>query len=467
MTLLLRSCTQILVFWLIVSTSLNGETLPFYRGADLSSLAELEADDVQFLDQGAADNAINILKSRGVNSVRLRLWHTPEEPWNGLSQTVEMAQRVKAAGLHLLLDIHYSDWWADPGSQTPPAAWNGLTVDQMTDSTYAYTSTVMTAFLNANVLPDMVQVGNEIGCGMLWPFGAICGADDTPEQWQQLAGFLNAGIDAIHDVGGDSIQIMIHDFRGGEALGARWFFSQLTEYGVEFDIIGLSYYPWWHGSLSDLAANMGSLAYYEGKPVIVVETAYPWTLGWIDNTNNIIGSEEQLLPDYPATPSGQENFLEDLLDRVEDTWGELGLGVYYWEPAWTSGGEAGSPWENLALFDFDGNALPGMNAFGDPLSIQEHASMPRDIAVTIYPNPANSESHIQFKLGAGGKSSWQVFNLKGALLYSAQVRGRPDELIHQTWQHSLGGGLQAPSGVYLLRVEGDDKIQTSRILVLN
>ena len=390
-----------------------------------------------------------------------------DDVWNNLSKTIQLAQRVKAEGLHFLLDIHYSDWWADPGSQTPPAAWTGLNAEQMTDSVYAYTFNLVTELQNAAALPDMVQIGNEIGCGMLWPFGAICGSNNTPQQWQNLADFLNAGSQAVHDAAGDSIQIMIHDFRGGDASGAMWFFSGLDEYNVSYDIIGLSYYPWWHGSLSELSVNMGNMAYVMEKPVVVVETAYPWTLAWNDNNNNVIGLEEQLLEGYPATPEGQLAFLADLSERIENVWGGYGAGLYYWEPAWISGGESGSPWENLALFDFQGGVLPAAQAFTPPTSVVHGRNSDIDARdLQIIPNPSNAHSQIQYRLGASGKAEVHVLSIEGKLLFQTDIRGKAHSEVRTGWNHTNLQGIKVPTGVYIVRIESGLDMISSKLLII-
>jgi len=183
------------------------------------------------------------------------------------------------------------------------AAWKNLTFQVLKDSVYQYTRRVITALKNQNTLPDMVQIGNEITCGMLWDDGRVCGQYDTPQQWTQLAELLNAGIRGVKEslTAGDTVQIMIHIDRGGDNPGSRWFFDHLLAQNVNFDIIGLSYYPWWHGTLSDLEFNTYDLAQRYGKEIVIVETAYPWTLDWYDNTHNIVGDSSQLLGGYPAT----------------------------------------------------------------------------------------------------------------------------------------------------------------------
>ena len=197
----------------------------------------------------------------------------------------------------------------------------------------------------------------------------VGGAFDTDVQWDRLARLLQAGIDGLDEAVAGRIrpQVMIHLDRGGDNAGARRFLDRLVSRNVPFDVIGLSYYPWWHGSPADLAANLGDLAARYGKDIIVVETAYPWTLAWRDNTHNIIGLPAQLLPAYPATPEGQRGFLAAMLDIVHAVPDGRGIGVFWWGAEWIAAPGFGSSWENLALFDGEGRALPALSAFGaDP-----------------------------------------------------------------------------------------------------
>jgi arabinogalactan endo-1,4-beta-galactosidase len=339
--------------------------IEFIKGADVSSLQEVENHGGVFRENGSKRDLLDILKHHGFNYARLRIWNNSEAGYCGLDSTLVMAARVNAKGLRLLLDFHYSDTWADPGKQTKPASWVGLDFDALKDSMYAYTHRVIARLKAQNTLPDMVQIGNEMTCGMLWDDGRVCGAFDTQRQWENLAELISEGIRAVHDASGDSdsVRIVIHIDRGGDTGGSEWFFDHLLAHGVDFDVIGLSYYPWWHGTLAELGANLDTLALRYGRDIIVAETAYPWTLAWHDNVDNIVGLPGQLLPGYPASPDGQERFLEDLIGLVARTPEGRGLGIFYWEPGYISSPGMGSPWENMTLFDFKGNVLPSIYAF--------------------------------------------------------------------------------------------------------
>lgn len=340
----------------------------FLMGADISTLPQIEDNGGVYTEDGQPRDLLEILQNHGFNYVRLRLWHTPGDGYGNLARTLDLADRIRARGMGFLLDFHYSDTWADPGKQVKPAAWAGIPVAALRDSIYQYSFDVMTALKNNQTLPDMVQIGNEITCGLLWNDGRICGSYNTPAQWTGFAALLEDGIRGVRESlsPGDSVRIMIHIDRGGNNAGAEWFYDRLLSYGIDFDVIGLSYYPWWHGSLDDLRADLDSLGTRYDKDIVVVETAYPWTLDWYDQTHNIVGLSGQLHDGYPATVEGQQAFLTDLMDVVAGTAGGRGRGLFYWAPEHISTPAFGSPWENLALFDFSGALLGSISAFAAP-----------------------------------------------------------------------------------------------------
>ncbi|TWI78341.1 beta-galactosidase [Lacibacter cauensis] len=240
-------------------------------GADISFLPELEAKGMKFSDKGVTKDAIEIIKEHGINYVRLRIFHDPAQdsgysPKKGfcdLNYTKQMAKRVKAAGLKLLLDFHYSDYWADPGKQYKPAAWKGLSFEELKKALYDYTKMVMEELKAQNTLPDMVQVGNEINHGIVWPDGNVSNMD-------QLAQLLCAGTAAVKAVE-PKTQMMLHVALGGQNNESVFFIDNMLARGVHFDVIGQSYYPKWHGTLADLENNLNDLVRRYNKDVIVVE----------------------------------------------------------------------------------------------------------------------------------------------------------------------------------------------------
>ena len=254
--------------------------IPRMIGADISFLPQIENGATRFgrgprtfREGGQPVDAIALLKRHGFNTIRLRIFVSPENPkgyspgvgFCGLDSTLSMARRVKAAGMHLLLDFHYSDYWADPQQQNKPLAWTALSGTPLADSLRAYTTMVLRAMQRQGTLPDMVQIGNEINHGLLWPDGHIGNLDE-------LAALLRAGVEGARAV--DSMMpLMLHLALGGQNAEARFWLDNMLARGVRFDIIGLSYYPRWHGTLEDLDANLHDLIRRYHKPVNVVEYA--------------------------------------------------------------------------------------------------------------------------------------------------------------------------------------------------
>ena len=358
----------------------------FIKGADVSMLAEVEKHGGKFFDEhGNPQDAMAILKENGFNYIRLRLWVEPKDadgkPYGGgnndLATTIALAKRAKANGMKFLLDYHYSDFWTDPARQNKPKAWANMNIDQLTEAVYQHTKTTMDAFAKAGVLPDMVQVGNEINGGMLWPEGKSWGQNGG--EFDRLAGLLNAGIKAVKEHG-DQIKIMLHLAEGTKNDTFIWWFDEITKRKVPFDIIGLSYYIYWNGPMNALQYNMDDISKRYDKDLIVVEAAYGYTTANCDNAENNFTSKEADDAGYPATVQGQANYLHDLLQVVTKVPEGRGKGVFYWEPAWlptpgatwaTKAGmkynsddwKEGNARENQSLFDCQGKVLPSIKAF--------------------------------------------------------------------------------------------------------
>lgn len=332
------------------------------RGADVSFLPEIESLGGSFFVNSTPEDMMSLLAAHGVNTVRLRVWHNPPAGFCDLSRTLAMATRAQQAGLKILLDLHYSDSWADPGQQAKPAAWAALSFGQLTVAVQSYSRAVVQALVAQGTPPDIVQIGNEITAGMLWPNGKISYWGDP--NWNNLAILLKAAAQGVQlGSGSHPVQLMLHIDRGADTAGTREFFDRATQHGVPFDLIGLSYYPWWHGSLEALGANLDDAAQRYGKPVLIAETAYPWSLGWADAQPNFVWQNSQLLPGFEATPSGQRFYLDALFDRLRRVPGGKGVGLCYWAPEYSAFAGLPSPWENLALFDFQHRALQGLDAF--------------------------------------------------------------------------------------------------------
>ena len=334
-----------------------------YRGADLSFLPEIEQSGTKFYAaDGTQVDALAFMKTKGTNIVRLRLWHNPSTGHSNYTEIESFAQRLKSAGLNWWLDFHYSDTWADPANQTIPAAWQAASFTVLQDSVYNYTFKVLNNLKAKNILPTIVQIGNETNSGMLWDKGKVGGSFDV--NWPNYAALVKKATDAVKAVDA-SIKTMLH-FAG--TTGADWFFNNIKNQGVSYDIIGLSYYPFWHNrNLTELQTDLNTLSATFNKDIFITETAYPFTTGYNDFTNNVVGPSVTLLNGYAATPAGQSKFLIDLRTVINKIPNSRGLGFCYWAPDWIAyrGPTAtnGSAWENLALFDFNSKAQEGWDAF--------------------------------------------------------------------------------------------------------
>ncbi|MEJ8833706.1 glycoside hydrolase family 53 protein [Enterobacter cloacae] len=367
----------------------NAMPADFIKGADISTLLEAEQHGAKFYNQnGQQQDAIAILKANGVNYVRLRLWVDPQDASgktygggsNNLENTIALAKRVKAQGLKLLLDFHYSDFWTDPGKQFKPKAWEKMDYPQLKTAIHDYTRDTIARFKQEGVLPDMVQIGNEINGGMLWPEGKSWGQGGG--EFDRLAGLLNAAIGGLKEnlTGGEQVKIMLHLAEGTKNDTFRWWFDEIAKRGVPFDIIGLSMYTYWNGPISALKANMDDISRRYNKDVIVVEAAYGYTLDNCDNAENSFQAKEEKDGGYPGTVQGQYDYIHDLMQSVIDVPDHRGKGIFYWEPTWIS--VPGTTWatkagmkyihdewkegnarENQALFDCQGKVLPSITVF--------------------------------------------------------------------------------------------------------
>jgi len=338
----------------------------YYRGADLSFSPELTAANVAFTDNGQRRTPLATLKNHGGNLVRLRLWHTPAGGHSGLAEVVAFARQAKQAGLSVLLDIHYADSWTDPGQQPTPRAWQNLSYTTLQDSVYSYTRRVLRVLKAQQAQPALVQIGNEVNGGMLWPQGRVSSAAD----YAKLAPLLQQGLAAVaaENTGlAQPMRTIIH-FAGAEY--AVNFFQALAQQGVQPDVLGLSYYPQFHGKdLDQWQQWLTTLVQQTNHDVLLCETAYPFTLGYADYTHNSLGLSSQLIPAYPATPAGQQAYLSEISRRLKALPGGHGLGFCYWAPEWVAwrGATAtnGSGWENQALYDFNLAAQPAWSAFAE------------------------------------------------------------------------------------------------------
>ena len=396
----------------------------FIMGADVSMLDQLERNGGKFSDQnGERKDALLILKDNGVNWIRLRLWHTPVndsdviengrvisrrgDPKGGgnndLATTIRLAKRAKAQGLKYLLDIHYSDFWADPEKQDKPAAWRKLKGAELEQEVHRYTAQVMAALRSADAFPDMVQVGNELNGGMLWPDGKTwqANANDKIGGDAGFVALISQGIRAVREADpkrgtAERVKVAVHLANGGDNKLYRRVFDLFTQQGVDYDVIGLSFYPYYHGTIDDLRSNIDEISSRYGKEVAVLETAYAYTTADGDSWPNLFNPDMQKSGGYKASLQGQTSLVRDVIDAVAQVPGGRGLGVFYWEPDWIPvprtgwrTGE-GNGWDNQAMFDFKGQALPSLAVFK---RVRE-AGTPQDVPQILAREPMKLNAYV-------------------------------------------------------------------------
>ena len=360
----------------------------FLKGADLSTLLEVESCGGHFYDlDGREDDAINILARHGVNHIRLRLWNDPRSeargPYGGggcdLNTVTALARRGKDLGLTRQLVLHYSDFWADPGKQNLPKAWRGLSPAELEKAVYSFTHDTLADLKGKGLAPDLVSVGNEITNGLLWPDGKV-------PAWDRIVRLVSSGICAVRDTLPEAKALIHLDNGGRPEISAEWFSHYTENRGEDFDCIGLSYYPYWSGSMTGLEKNLHALSEVYHKPLLITETATGHTLDDYADFERLpsdrrkgpaAGEKEAASIPWPMTPAGQAVFLTELAALIRRTPDGLGSGFVYWEPAWLpvkgsewaspaglrylhNPGPGGNEWANQALFDYDGRALPAV-----------------------------------------------------------------------------------------------------------
>ncbi len=365
--------------------------MEFIKGFDVSTLPEVERCGGRFFDKGVEKDALEILKSYNGNWIRIRVWNDPYsdegEPYGAGNTDIEnmvvLAKRVKAAGFDWLLDLHYSDFWADPGKQYLPKAWEGLSVDELEQAVYDFTKDVLDICRKEDIMPGMVQVGNELSNGLMWPYGK------WPE-FDNMARFIKAGVKAVREASPD-IKVMIHLDNGGKiSLYEEWF-DNFVKRGGDWDIIGLSYYPFWHGDLDGLKANLHNCVKRYGKDLVIAEVSMGHTMEsyaqyeQLPDTDRKSAATRKELADkvpFPMTEDGQSDFILEVMNILKEVPEGKGKGIFWWEPTWIpvpgSGwankagweyvrekGPGGNEWANQALFDYDGNALKALQTIKD------------------------------------------------------------------------------------------------------
>lgn len=344
----------------------------FVKGMDISMIKELEAKGAVYYKDGRREDVFRILHDYGTNMIRLRIWQDPYDKdgrsygggMNDLETTIELAGRTIQNGMSYLLDFHYSDFWADPAKQIKPKAWRNLEGKELETAVYLHTAGTLKTLKNKKLIPEMVQVGNEITKGLLWPEGHI-------DHAETMARLLKAGIQGVREECPQAKIVLHLDFGTDNAQYRAWF-DKIEPYGLDYDIIGMSYYPHWNGSLQLLLENMNDVSGRYDKDVLIAETSIGYTTDTLGCEGIVFQEEEAKASAYPATMEGQEQFLKDLFAVVRKVRQNRGIGVFYWEPAWlpipdckwasASGCDyikdkaaPGNSMANQALFDAAGN----------------------------------------------------------------------------------------------------------------
>jgi arabinogalactan endo-1,4-beta-galactosidase len=330
-------------------------------GADVSTAQRaLDLGARYFNASGAAQDPLDVLKGVGVNYVRLRVWNNPASGYNNKAKVLAYARTVKAKGLRLLIDFHYSDTWADPGKQFKPAAWASHGIGQLQTDVFNFTFDICNSLKAQGTTPDSVQIGNEINTGMLWNDGKV-----TNSNFTNVGLLLKAGYNATKSCNSGT-QVMIHTADADSDTNARWFYDGIRAQGVNWDITGLSYYCFWHGSMANMTNVVADVKSRYGKPVVIAETAYPFTAANADSTgNSVTGS--QPCAGYPATWAGQASNFAAVQSAAR---AGGAIGIFYWEPTWyavpgngwdpANINGSGDGWDNMATFDWTGHLNPSI-----------------------------------------------------------------------------------------------------------
>lgn len=339
----------------------------FILGMDASCVPSLEKSGVKYYDfDGTEKDVYEILSSNGINYIRVRVWNDPYDAnGNGygggncdIDNAIEVGKRATEYGMKLLVDFHYSDFWADPGKQMPPKAWKGMTIDQKVEALYEYTRDCLQKLCNAGVDVGMVQIGNETN-------GALCGEKSSDlGGWKRITQLMSAGSKAVREVCPDAL-VAIHFANPEKTDNYISYGKNLDYYAVDYDVFASSYYPYWHGTMDNLSQILSKIATTYHKKVMVAETSYAFTSEDTDYSGNTIGEGSAVVKNYPYTVQGQANLVRDVIDTVVNKT-EGGIGVFYWEGTWISVG--GKSWEeNSALWEKHGSGWASSYAAGyDP-----------------------------------------------------------------------------------------------------
>jgi arabinogalactan endo-1,4-beta-galactosidase len=361
-------------------------------GIDVSTYLEELEHGATYFDGDKIIDPLNAFVDNGVNCMRIRVWNNPYsesgEPYLAgncdVANYVKLGKLARERGFDLMMDLHYSDFWADPGKQMIPKAWVGFDINEMSNAVYKFTKDTLLTAIEKGVEPKFIQVGNEITNGILWPIGKLVDGTNGRENYNNLCRLIDAGCRACREVCPEA-KIILHLEKSNDQAVYKEFFTNMKNANIDYDIIGASYYPYWHGTPEELFANLDNCRRF-GKEIMVVELGY----GFTDKPYVLDGEERRLVIDserayvkgvtekYPLTPNGQSRFIRDFLSTAKSH--EID-GVFYWEPLWLPGknicwaSEAGqkyiheegkstaNEWANQCLFDYNGQKLPAFDEY--------------------------------------------------------------------------------------------------------
>lgn len=360
-------------------------------GIDASTYLEELDHGAKFYDGNTEIDPLDAFVSNGVDYMRIRVWNDPKSPEGepylagtcDIDHYVRLGKLAKSKGFKLLLDFHYSDFWADPGKQFIPKAWADFGIDEMVEAVYSFTKECLEIAVKNDVAPTLIQVGNEITNGILWPIGRLEN-DGKRGNYDNFCRLIDAGCRACREVVPEA-KIILHLERSNDKAVYQEFFTEMANHGIDYDIIGASYYPYWHGTPEGLVENLNACKTFN-KEIMVVELGY----GFTEKGYSLNGSEIRLVIDeersnipgvtdvYPISPDGQANYINYIIATLRDN--SIG-GLFYWEPLWLPGegicwaSEAGqayiheegkstaNEWANQCLFDYEGKKLPAFDKF--------------------------------------------------------------------------------------------------------
>ncbi len=360
-------------------------------GIDASTYLEELEHGAKYYDNGREIDPLDAFINNGVNYMRIRLWNDPKsqngEPYLAgncdIENYVKLGSLAKSKGYKLLLDFHYSDFWADPGKQMIPKAWVNYGIDEMCEAVYAFTKECLEISIREGVAPDMIQVGNEITNGILWPVGKL-EIDGKRGNYENFCRLIKSGCRACREVIPEA-RLVLHLERSNDKAVYQEFYSEMERAGVDYDIIGASYYPYWHGTPYEMLDNLNACRRF-GKEIMIMELGFGFTdKGYVldgEEKRLVIDAERAIVPGvtdkFPLTPKGQAEYIRHIIEKAKAN----GIGgIFYWEPLWLPGegicwaSEAGqayireegkstsNEWANQCLFDYEGNKLPAFDEF--------------------------------------------------------------------------------------------------------